>query len=768
MKTSVVVAALLLMGTIPVAYAFPYDPYRHSFLLEMESWRDPGGEGADLTLHINPVGDRLLLLGYGAPGEVRITDLDTGNPTVLETPGPGFNITGCHWSMSGDQVVVWGDEGGEPRILVYDAGTASLNGSVAWLDLVDLGEVNDVIYLADDVMVAVAGRDTLGTSRLVLIETNAPSIRWNHEWEGNRSIVAMENNGREVMVLDSGENLTFLGGHDWNQFINHSEAFVGGPSAWSLPNGMPGIFGDQGGRVVMCTFPTDTPLRNVSVGEGPVLGVAWTPIRYSNFVVAMGRPGGGTRLSAWQSWSYPPLQEDAREMCSLAIEGYATMIVPYPGSNQTMYVATEDGTLRQVRYDVSPLVSAIPYWAEDQVDGRGIEPFHLWYPGGDSDRHSFYFNNRGSLIALRGFGDAKDLCVVDRSFDTVAELSVPWTTENFGGLEWSHGDRWLVTWGYLGTPEDPELVIKVYNSPEFELCTTFPVKELTDRVSGIHSMEFLPGDTVLATTCSDRQYGLQLLFFNVLTGKVVGQMDVPTEGTGYELRSEGQELVMHIEGEGIWTIGMDTREYEREGVDIGLFGLTWDINISSGWIFVGPYYNVSVWSGTPREQDFTWEVRPNKPMGMAWTNGNEGDFVLGAIRCIQGSSIQLWRRDSSPEGTWRDLDGYTMVSELNTSRIIHQLEADPAYEGMVVASFTDGSIGLYHLNVTPYPPPPEELGNLSTEPIYPLDDGSGGDGSDLPWGSGNDWVFPIILVATITVLVTVLIVLRYRERRSRS
>ena len=245
MRASAVVAVFLLLGTIPVAYGFPYDPYQHSFLLEVDTWRDPGGEGADLTLRIDPDGDRLLLLGYGAPGEVRITDLDTGNPSVLESPGPGFNITGCDWSMSGDQVVVWGDEGGEPRILVYDVGTASENGSVPWLDLVGLEEVTEVTYLADDVMVAVAGRDTLGTSRLVLIETNVPSIRWNHEWGANRTIIAMENNGMEVMVLDSGKNLTFLGGHDWNQFTNHSGAFLGGPSAWSMPDGMSAIIGDQ-------------------------------------------------------------------------------------------------------------------------------------------------------------------------------------------------------------------------------------------------------------------------------------------------------------------------------------------------------------------------------------------------------------------------------------------------------------------------------------------------------------------------------------------
>ncbi|NIS20146.1 MAG: hypothetical protein GWN89_09470, partial [Thermoplasmata archaeon] len=262
--------------------------------------------------------------------------------------------------------------------------------------------------------------------------------------------------------------------------------------------------------------------------------------------------------------------------------------------------------------------------------------------------------------------------------------------------------------------------------------------------------------------------GPQILFLNVLTGKVIGQMDIPLDGSGYELRSEGQELVMHLKGKGLWTIAMDAREYEREGVDIGLYGLVWDINASSGWAFVDPGFNVSVWNGNPREQAFTWDVRPNKPMGMAWANGNEGDFVLGAIRHAPGSSIQLWRQEPNPEGTWRDLDGYTMVSELNTSRIILQLEADPAYEGMVVASFNDGTIGLYHLNVTPYPPPPEELGNLSTEPIYPLDDGSGGDGSDLPWGSGNDWMFPVLLVATISVLVTVLFVVRLRERRGSS
>lgn len=763
---ALMIAGFLMAVTWSPAASFPYDPFRHARLLEVRSWEDPGGGGTDLWMRVGPDGDRLLMLGYGAPGEVRITDLEAGDPNVLDPAEPGFNARGCGWSMSGDRVVVWGDVDGEPRILLFDADSGDPSGPASWVNLVKLAEVTLVAFLASDVIVAVAGRDANGTSRLIFLEVNQTALRWNHVWEGNATILALEDNGGEIMILDSSETVTVLGGHNWNEFVRFPGALRGGPSSWSMPQAMPWIAGDMEGRVVTSSYPSDAPLLNVTVGEGPVLGVTWTPIRYSHFITATGIQAGGSRLAAWQIVGPPPQITTEWEMCSMEIDARVTMMAPYPGSNNSVYVAAEDGSLRLVRYDIHPEPRQIRYWEPDQVDGRGLEPFLYWYPGGESSNHRFYLNHRGSLIALRGFGAAGDLRVVDRSFETVAELSVPWTTSNFHGLEWSHGDRWLVTWGVIGQPGQTRLVIKAYDTPDFGPSTTFPTDDILEMVDGIFSMEFLPGDTVLAMTCHGFDVGPNIMFVDLLTGKEIDSIPLPEGGTEYELRSDGHDLVVYIEGMGLWTVDAEERRVEREGLDPGMDLVEWDTNASSGWTFVGPDFNVSVWNGSPRGPAITWDTWPDNPMGMVWANGQEGDLVLGLIQPTPGTALMLWRRNPYTDGSWRDLDGYTLVSQLNTSRDLLQLEADPAYEGMVLASFNDGTIGLYHLNVTPYPPPPGELGNLSTGPIYPLDDGSGGDDGDLPWGSSNDWLFPLVLVSTIAALVVVMAVLRHRGRRS--
>ena len=194
----------------------------------------------------------------------------------------------------------------------------------------------------------------------------------------------------------------------------------------------------------------------------------------------------------------------------------------------------------------------------------------------------------------------------------------------------------------------------------------------------------------------------------------------------------------------------------------GVRGPAWDVNGSSGWCFVEPGHNVSMWNGTPVQEVIDWEIFPDEPRDLIWANGHAGDMVLGSMRHHGGSSIQLWRQEPNDTGDWRWTDGYILVSELNTSRSLVQLEADPAFPGIVAASFTDGTLGLYHLNVTPYPPPPGHLGGLETGPIFPFDDGSGGDGEDPPWGSAGGWVFPVALAVALVALGILWVVLRSR------
>ncbi|MCK5254144.1 MAG: hypothetical protein KAQ96_14395, partial [Thermoplasmata archaeon] len=477
---AMVLAMLLFIPSLPVVSTFPYDPYIHSRMNIVDTWRDPGEGGEDLSFRVSTDGTSLLLLGYGAPGEVRVTDLDTGNATVLEPPGPDFKVTGCDWSMAEDQIVVWGEATEGPLIVVYDVPSYLPNSTVRWPGLVDLVQVTEVSYLADDIIMSVAGRDAYGTSRLMFLEVESNSVRRDHVWEGNHTIIEVETDGAELVILDTGNSITVQKSSDWSTFIRHPNALKNGPVSWHCPLGHQWGVGDAEGTVVLSQGFPYPPQSNITVSSGSVTGFTWTFARSLNFVVASDLPGGGSRLAGWELFSESTRSIQPSEMCFLEIEGHVTMMLPDPRGWSRVIVALDDGTLMSVQFDIRPTPIEMKRGTSDMPDGRGLELFLTWFPGGTSPEPRFYLNHQGSLIVLRGFGAKDDLRVVDRTFKTVADLYVPWKPDRFGGLEWSNNDGWLLVWGYQGSEDDPELVLKAYDTPNFTKSTTFDVDMITN------------------------------------------------------------------------------------------------------------------------------------------------------------------------------------------------------------------------------------------------------------------------------------------------
>ena len=147
-------------------------------LLHVADWRDGGHQGADLTVDISADGSRLLLVGYAAPDDVRVTDRDLVPVAVLE-PGPGpFDVKGAAWSATDGSALVWGRAAGGDRdvILAYEAPTYALNGSYGASDYGGLVQVDAVCTFAMGLILAVAGRDANGTSMVNVLETASMAV----------------------------------------------------------------------------------------------------------------------------------------------------------------------------------------------------------------------------------------------------------------------------------------------------------------------------------------------------------------------------------------------------------------------------------------------------------------------------------------------------------------------------------------------------------------------------------------------------------------
>ncbi|NOQ53234.1 MAG: hypothetical protein GQ558_01365, partial [Thermoplasmata archaeon] len=106
------------------------------------------------------------------------------------------------------------------------------------------------------------------------------------------------------------------------------------------------------------------------------------------------------------------------------------------------------------------------------------------------------------------------------------------------------------------------------------------------------------------------------------------------------------------------------------------------------------------------------------------------------------------------------LEGVQAISQINTTKLCVFLAADPANPGLFAAGFVDGTFALYSLNLTPYPPPPEELAGEDIGPINGT--GNQGNGGIEPQTLA-DFAYIIGIVVVIALLLVLLVWLKRGE-----
>ena len=144
----VIFAALIaLMLVVPPpsqAWIFPYDIMEEAYIKEVESWAHPDGEGADLRINFSRDHSMLLLVGYGAPGEVRVMDRNMTTLAILEPPHEGFIAKDASWAEDDSSVAIWGRAPAvvNDTIAMYDVPSFIQNTTPPWIALVDLPRID--------------------------------------------------------------------------------------------------------------------------------------------------------------------------------------------------------------------------------------------------------------------------------------------------------------------------------------------------------------------------------------------------------------------------------------------------------------------------------------------------------------------------------------------------------------------------------------------------------------------------------------------------
>ena len=78
-----------------------------------------------------------------------------------------------------------------------------------------LPSISDARFLAGGLIMAIAGRDANGTSRLLIVETNNMNVHRNIPWEANATILYLRSDGIDLHVVDELGTVTTMSTTDW-------------------------------------------------------------------------------------------------------------------------------------------------------------------------------------------------------------------------------------------------------------------------------------------------------------------------------------------------------------------------------------------------------------------------------------------------------------------------------------------------------------------------------------------------------------------------
>jgi hypothetical protein len=270
-----------------------------SSFAETGSWRDPGGAGSDLRVDPSPDGSRLLLVGYGAPNELRVTDRSLKTIAVLEPPGTPFAVRGAVWSETARYIVAWGRVSGATvdAIAVYNGTTYAPAGSAVPRESVPLTAVDCARFVAGDRILALAGDDPNGTSTVVFLEVGPFAFLKSNPHPGGATVLAIESDGVDLLLLDDAGYLSVYSTRDWTPARRYHD-LNGTPTAWSIEPLYPWLAGDSTGRVTAWQGHHQYAKMNLTLASRPVEAICWGGGE-SGALVGTPAEGGGSLIQAW-------------------------------------------------------------------------------------------------------------------------------------------------------------------------------------------------------------------------------------------------------------------------------------------------------------------------------------------------------------------------------------------------------------------------------------------------------------------------------------
>lgn len=269
----------------------------------VETWSDPGGGGRDLMFDVSSDGTRIVLAGYRAEGDLLVTDRGLDVLATLTPPGEGTTVEGVHWSQTGRWVYAWGTAEGVDHDLLWMWNGTSYEPTEELFEnsTTPLARLDSVLFVAEDDILVLAGRDANGTSRVILWETLWSTVRRDLVWDGNATVSHVGTDISFIVCIDGRGNVTTIGGYDWDE-VRDLGGHASTPTATSLNtyfrytwivgyvDGTAGFWGGYPLRLEM----------NASFGDGPVQATSFCiPFGEGYYLVATPDTSTTSRVAAY-------------------------------------------------------------------------------------------------------------------------------------------------------------------------------------------------------------------------------------------------------------------------------------------------------------------------------------------------------------------------------------------------------------------------------------------------------------------------------------
>lgn len=270
-------ALLAIVAAISIQASADDDVWYPTELREVQTWEDPTGNTSAVKFEYSHDGSRIALVTYGKAPRVRVVDRDLQRESILDLD---YDVTfpiQARWSDTDQWIAVaWNhSQGGPDRLTLFDASTLE-PFELFENDTTPLLRFQNLIFVAQDEVLVLAGWDENHTSRMLVIETRTLHLLNDIEWRDNETVTLLGYDTNSVQCIDYSGTLSILDTNDWT-VSRHSKEVESVPTSLAVTPmalGHPWSIGYYNGRVAHYHgYPRNESFA--SIDSAPIQGLAW-------------------------------------------------------------------------------------------------------------------------------------------------------------------------------------------------------------------------------------------------------------------------------------------------------------------------------------------------------------------------------------------------------------------------------------------------------------------------------------------------------------